>query len=98
MNSFNRMQLFGFYFFKSIIIFLGFVYADQNFRKPFEEFSSADFIRISLLVIIIGAVLNFSSGSLKEFESISIKIRFCMASAAGLTAILSAGYLLSVYF
>lgn len=98
MGSMSYIHLFSYYFFKSLILFLGICYAEDNFRKSLQEFDSSDVIRFCIVIFILFLAWSTSSQSYEKFQSFSKKTRFLLGIIAGLTAILSSGYLLSVYF
>ncbi|ANU09506.1 hypothetical protein A1A1_12007 [Planococcus antarcticus DSM 14505] len=98
MGNIKYVHLFSFYFFKTLIVLLGFFYAEDNFRKSLQEFNSSDVIRSCIVFFIIFLAASTSSQSYENFQSVSKKTRFLLGITAGIIAILSCGYLLSVYF
>jgi hypothetical protein len=92
------IRFFVYYFFLTSIVILGYFYAEDNFRKPFSDFSGLDITRAIILAVIMWSYFGLTTDIFNRFEEISKKFKVLLAVVSFLVSLFTVGFLLSIYF
>lgn len=85
-------------FFLHIIFQLIYFYADDNFRKPLNDFSNSDIVRAIILLIILFSYFRLIPNLFERFKEVSTKLKVLFTVLSFVVSIFVIGFLLAVYF
>jgi hypothetical protein len=77
---------------------LAFFYADDNLRKPFNDFSNSDIVRSVILLVVVFSCFRLMPILFEMFKDISTRLKVVIMVFSFMISIFTIGFLLAVYF
>lgn len=98
MLSLKFINFFFYSFYLHALFQLTFFYADDNLRKPFNDFSNSDIVRSVMLLVIAFSYFRLLPILFEMYKDISTRLKVIIMVFSFVTSIFTIGFLLAVYF